>query len=84
MIGRAKKRALKTGFQNYTLHLCDCRRLPFEDDTFDILMNQYLLDILPLKISSLSSASSNEFWRKGWQNYSGQHHQGREVAQSDL
>jgi ubiquinone/menaquinone biosynthesis C-methylase UbiE len=49
MIGRAKKRALKTGFQNYTLHLCDCRRLPFEDDTFDILMNQYLLDILPVE-----------------------------------
>ena len=49
MLERARKRALKTGLQNYTLHLCDCRRLPFENDTFDILMNQYLLDILPVE-----------------------------------
>jgi len=49
MLERARKRASKTGLQNYTLHLCDCRRLPFEDDTFDMLMNQYLLDILPVE-----------------------------------
>ncbi len=49
MVEKAKKRILKTGQQNYTLYLGDCRHLPFEDGTFDILMNQYLLDILPVK-----------------------------------
>jgi len=32
-----------TGF-----NLCDCRQLPFEDKTFDVLINQYLFDILPV------------------------------------
>ncbi len=48
MVEKAKKRISKTGQHNYTLHLCDCRHLPFEDETFDVLMNQYLLDILPV------------------------------------
>jgi len=48
MLRRAKKRISKTGRHNYALHLCDCRHLPFGDGTFDVLMNQYLFDILPL------------------------------------
>ena len=49
MLGRARKRIAKTGQQNFALHLCDCRTLPFEDGTFDVVMNQYLLDILPVE-----------------------------------
>jgi ubiquinone/menaquinone biosynthesis C-methylase UbiE len=49
MLKRARKRISKTGQQNYTLHLCDCRHLPFEDGTFDILMNQYMFDIFPVE-----------------------------------
>jgi ubiquinone/menaquinone biosynthesis C-methylase UbiE len=49
MIERTKKRVSKIGQHNYMLRLCDCRHLPFEDGTFDTLMNQYLLDILPVK-----------------------------------
>jgi len=49
MVEKARKRILKTGQQNYTLYLGDCRYLPFEDETFDILMSQYLLDILPVE-----------------------------------
>ncbi|NWG02411.1 MAG: methyltransferase domain-containing protein [Syntrophaceae bacterium] len=49
MVEKARKRISKTGQNNYTLHLCDCRHLPFEDETFDVLMNQYLLDILPVE-----------------------------------
>lgn len=49
MIEKARKRITKTGQRNYTLHLCDGRHLPFEDGTFDVLMNQYLLDILPVE-----------------------------------
>jgi ubiquinone/menaquinone biosynthesis C-methylase UbiE len=49
MLERARKRISKTGKKNYALYLCDCRHLPFEDGTFDVLMNQYLLDILPVE-----------------------------------
>jgi len=49
MLERARNRISKTGQKNYTLYLGDCRHLPFEDGTFDILMTQYLLDILPVE-----------------------------------
>ncbi len=49
MLKRAKKRISRIGHQSYTLHLCDCRHLPFENDTFDVLMNEYMLDILPVE-----------------------------------
>jgi ubiquinone/menaquinone biosynthesis C-methylase UbiE len=49
MLEKTKKRISKVGNRNYVLHLGDCRRLPFEDETFDVLMNQYLLDILPVE-----------------------------------
>ncbi len=49
MVEKARKRISKTGQKNYTLYLCDCRHLPFEDERFDVIMNQYLLDILPVK-----------------------------------
>jgi ubiquinone/menaquinone biosynthesis C-methylase UbiE len=49
MVERAKKRIYKTGQRNYTLYLCDCRHLPFDDGTFDVIMTQYLLDILPVE-----------------------------------
>jgi ubiquinone/menaquinone biosynthesis C-methylase UbiE len=49
MVDRARKRISKTGLKNYSLNLCDCRHLPFEDEAFDVIMNQYLLDILPVE-----------------------------------
>lgn len=49
MVEKAQRRIDKTGLKNYTLHLCDCRHLPFEDETFDVIMTQYLLDILPVE-----------------------------------
>jgi len=49
MVEKARKRIFKTKQRNYTLHLCDCRHLPFEDETFDVIMSQYLLDILPVE-----------------------------------
>jgi ubiquinone/menaquinone biosynthesis C-methylase UbiE len=49
MVEKARKRISKTRQNNFTLHLCDCRHLPFEDETFDVLMSQYLLDILPVE-----------------------------------
>ena len=49
MLERARKRISKTGQKNYTLYLSDCRHLPFEDETFDVLMTEYLLDIVPVE-----------------------------------
>jgi len=49
MLQKTKKRIAKIGHKNHTLHLGDCRHLPFDDETFDVLMNQYLLDILPVQ-----------------------------------
>ena len=49
MLERARKRISKTGQQNYTLHLCDCRHLPFDDAAFDIVINQYMFDIFPVE-----------------------------------
>ena len=36
------------GFSNYELREADCRKLPFEDNTFDVLYNGYMLDLIPL------------------------------------
>lgn len=47
MLKKAQKRITRTGRKNYTLGLCDCRQLPFEDNTFDLVVNEYLFDILP-------------------------------------
>lgn len=49
MVERARKKIYKTGQKNYTLHLCDCRHLPFDDEAFDVIMTEYLLDILPVE-----------------------------------
>jgi len=49
MLARAKKRISRTGRQNYTLYLSDCRHLPFEEESFDVLMNQYMFDIFPVE-----------------------------------
>jgi ubiquinone/menaquinone biosynthesis C-methylase UbiE len=48
MLQRAKKRATRTGIVNYTLQRADCRALPYEDNTFDLLINQYMFDIMPV------------------------------------
>jgi ubiquinone/menaquinone biosynthesis C-methylase UbiE len=61
MVEKAKKRISETGQQDCTLHLCHSRRHPLEDEMFDAIMNQYLLDIFPAEISSLFFQSSSEF-----------------------
>jgi ubiquinone/menaquinone biosynthesis C-methylase UbiE len=48
MLERARKRVSKTGRKNFTLHLSDSRQLPFRDRSFDIVITQYLFDILPV------------------------------------
>lgn len=49
MLEKARQRLLKAGSRNFRLHLCDCRNLPFENNSFDVVVSQYLLDILPVE-----------------------------------
>ena len=49
MLERTRKRIAKIEHRQAALHLCDCRHLPFEDGAFDIVINEYMLDILPVE-----------------------------------
>ena len=47
MLSRAKKKAEKLGHKNYSLELGDAYNLSYPDGMFDIVMNNYMFDLLP-------------------------------------
>lgn len=47
MLLRAERRAAATGRTNYRLSIGDAYDLDFDDDSFDILINNYMFDLLP-------------------------------------
>lgn len=47
MLMRAKKKAARTGSDGYRLRVGDAYDLPFSGDSFDILVNNYMFDLLP-------------------------------------
>ena len=47
MLERAKKRASRTQVAGYHLQVGDAYDLPFDDDSFDVLVNNYMFDLLP-------------------------------------
>jgi len=47
MLIRAKKRAAKSGVENYGLCIGDAYALDFAHDEFDVLVNNYMFDLLP-------------------------------------
>lgn len=47
MLARAERKAAKTGSKNYRLRVGDAYELDFPDDTFDVLINNYMFDLLP-------------------------------------
>lgn len=47
MLERARRKAAKTGQSNYELSVGDAYHLAFPDETFDVLVNHYMFDILP-------------------------------------
>ena len=47
MLKRAQRRAVKSGTLNYRLQIGDGRALPFDDGTYDLLINEYMFDIMP-------------------------------------
>ncbi len=49
MLAKARRRVTKAGYTNIDLREADARSLPFPDNTFDLLFNSYMFDLLPLK-----------------------------------
>lgn len=47
MLARARKRAAKLGVDNYRLRIGDAYALDFPDGDFDLLINNYMFDLLP-------------------------------------
>jgi len=47
MLKRARKRAASTGNENFRLRIGDAYALDFADSSFDVLVNNYLFELLP-------------------------------------
>ena len=47
MLGLAEQNLTAHGFSNFELKEADSRQLPFENNTFDLLYNAYMLDLIP-------------------------------------
>jgi ubiquinone/menaquinone biosynthesis C-methylase UbiE len=47
MLERARQKAVRTGSENYRLQVGDAYDLDFPDDSFDVLVNNYMFDLLP-------------------------------------
>jgi ubiquinone/menaquinone biosynthesis C-methylase UbiE len=49
MLDRAKVRAQKTGASNYALRVGDAYQLQYPDNVFDVVLNNYMFDLIPEK-----------------------------------
>jgi demethylmenaquinone methyltransferase/2-methoxy-6-polyprenyl-1,4-benzoquinol methylase len=49
MLALAKQNLLSHGLSNFQLKEADSRQLPFDDHTFDMLYNAYMLDLIPVQ-----------------------------------
>jgi ubiquinone/menaquinone biosynthesis C-methylase UbiE len=47
MLTRAKEKVRRTGLQNYRLRMGDAYNLDYSDESFDLLVNNYMFDLLP-------------------------------------
>ncbi len=47
MLARARARAEKTGIGSFVLRVGDAYQLPYPNSSFDVLMNNYMFDLLP-------------------------------------
>jgi ubiquinone/menaquinone biosynthesis C-methylase UbiE len=47
MLARAEKRADRSGIRNYCLRIGNALKLDYPDNEFDVLVNNYMLDLLP-------------------------------------
>lgn len=47
MLMRAERRAMHAGYDCFRLRVGDAYDLPFPDDSFDVVVNNYMFDLLP-------------------------------------
>jgi ubiquinone/menaquinone biosynthesis C-methylase UbiE len=47
MLARAEKRADRSGIRNYCLRIGNALKLDYPDNEFDVLVNNYMFDLLP-------------------------------------
>ena len=47
MLSRAKQKAGQLGVENYNLRVGDAYQLEYPDDSFDVVINNYMFDLLP-------------------------------------
>ena len=68
MLAQARKRLQAAGLTSVELVRGDALRLPFDDDSFDLLVNGYMLDLLTREDIPRALASSNGSCapRDGW------------------
>jgi demethylmenaquinone methyltransferase/2-methoxy-6-polyprenyl-1,4-benzoquinol methylase len=48
MLERSRRAVTRAGHRNVELHQADARDLPFADGSFDVVINSYMLDLIPL------------------------------------
>lgn len=65
MLDKTKKLVTKKGFSNFDLKIGDARKLPYPDETFDILYNSYMLDLTPLSDISIVLKEFHRVLKKG-------------------
>ena len=49
MVQAAQKHLNDAGYRNHDLRVADARQLPYPNEMFDVVLNSYMLDILPLE-----------------------------------
>ena len=65
MLERAERRAAQTGARNYQLRVGDAYRLEFAADTFDLVVNNFMFDLLPEKDFAVVLAEFKRVLRPG-------------------
>lgn len=65
MLEKTRKLVTKNGFSNFKLEEGDARKLPYPDETFDILYNSYMLDLTPLADISIILKEFHRVLKKG-------------------
>jgi demethylmenaquinone methyltransferase/2-methoxy-6-polyprenyl-1,4-benzoquinol methylase len=60
MLEKARHAATKAGFTNINMHQSDALSLPFVDNSFDVVFNNFMPDLIPLDDMPIIL---KEFWR---------------------
>jgi len=67
MLARARKRAERSGISSYGLHVGDAYNLEYPNESFDVVLNNYMFDLIPEKEFSAILTEFRRVLRKGGQ-----------------